>query len=70
MFVIVSVPIISMVITGVDVFKFPVVYTIAVAMALLVGYPVSVWINKNWYENMFIDTEKFLVELKSFEKET
>lgn len=69
LFVIVSVPLISRVLVGVDIFKFPGVYIIAVAMALLIGYPVSVWINKNWYENKIIDTDKFLDELNSFEKE-
>ncbi|WP_321288292.1 hypothetical protein [uncultured Sunxiuqinia sp.] len=69
LFVIVSVPLISRVLVGVDIFKFPSVYIIAVAMALLIGYPVSVWINKNWYENKIIDTDKFLDELNSFEKE-
>ncbi|MBN2894143.1 MAG: hypothetical protein JXL97_19890 [Bacteroidales bacterium] len=69
LFVIVSVPLISRVLAGVDIFKLPGVYFIAVAMALLIGYPVSVWINKNWYENKIIDTDRFLDELNSFEKE-
>ena len=69
LFVIVSIPLISKVLAGVDIFKFPVVYFIAVAMTLLIGYPVSVWINKNWYENKIIDADRFLDELNSFGKE-
>ena len=68
-FVIVSTPLISKVMAGVDIFKHPVVYAIAVALALIIGYPVSVWINKNWYENKIIDTDRFLEELNTFEKE-
>ena len=68
-FVIVSTPLTSKIFTGVDIFSFPVVYVIAVALALLVGYPVAVWINKNWYENKIIETDRFLEELNSFEKE-
>lgn len=69
LFVIVSTPLISMAIVGVNIFLFPIVYAIAVAVALLIGYPVAVWINKNWYVNKIMDTNKFLEELNSFEKE-
>ncbi|MBN2893189.1 MAG: hypothetical protein JXL97_15065 [Bacteroidales bacterium] len=68
-FIIASTPLISIVIAGVNIFSFPVVYAIAVAMALIIGYPVSVWINKNWYENKIIDSDRFLEELNNFEIE-
>lgn len=62
-------PIISKALTGIDIFQFPIKYAIGVGISLIIGYPVSIWIYKNWYEDKMIDTDRFLEEITIFEKE-
>ncbi len=68
-FVIAAAPFLAKAMTGVDMFKLPVNYAVGVAIALIIGYPVTAWINKNWYENKMTDTERFLEEINKFETE-
>lgn len=68
-FVIAAFPFLAKAMTGLDIFMLPVNYAVGVAIALIIGYPVSIWINKHWYENKMIDTEKFLEEINKFETE-
>jgi len=62
-------PITVKALTGIDIFQVPIRYAIAVGLCLIVGYPISIWTYKNWYENKMIDTDRFLEEITRFEKE-
>lgn len=62
-------PIISKALTDIDIFQFPLRYAIYIGISLIIGYPVSIWIYKYWYEDKMIDTDRFIEEITRFEKE-
>ncbi len=68
-FLIVASPILAKAIKGYYLFDFPVRYMIAVCSALVLGYPLAIWIYKNWYQNKIMNIRKFMAEIAKFETE-
>ena len=62
-------PILVKALRNVDVYTNPWRYAGAAIFALIVGYPIGIWMYKNWYEKKIQNTEQFLKEIEKFEKE-
>ena len=69
LFIIVAAPILAKAMRGFDLFGSPLKYAIAFALAVGIGYPITVWIYKNWYDKKLRNTDNFLSELESFEQD-
>ncbi|MGM0612455.1 MAG: hypothetical protein ACQESM_02970 [Bacteroidota bacterium] len=68
LFVIVAAPILAKAMRGFDFFESPLKYAISFAVAIGIGYPITIWIYKNWYDKKLKNTDNFLNELEEFEK--
>jgi len=44
-------------------------YSVGVFLALIIGYPLLIWIYKNWYDKKIQHAKQFLEEINKFEKE-
>ena len=52
-----------------DILSHPYSFIIAFVLSLSLGYPLMLWVYKNWYEKKIKNTNTFLEELNKFEKE-
>lgn len=68
-FAIVAAPILAKALRGFYLFNHPERYIIAIGGALLLGYPLVLWIYKHWYKNKVDKVERFMSELTNFESE-
>lgn len=69
LFVVVAAPILGKALRGFDLFTSPTRFAIAVGLSLVIGYPISIWVYKNWYDKKLKNAEDFLGELNKFEEE-
>jgi len=68
-FAIVAAPILAKALRGFYIFDHPERYITGVGGALLLGYPLVIWIYKHWYKNKIDRVERFVSELTKFESE-
>jgi nitrate reductase NapE component len=68
-FAIVATPILAKAMRGYYIFNHPEIYLIGVGGALLLGYPLVIWIYKHWYKNKINKVDSFVAELTKFESE-
>ncbi|MFV0590130.1 MAG: hypothetical protein ACK5M7_01980 [Draconibacterium sp.] len=69
-FAVVAIPVGVKAVHGFDIFEYPWQYVIGVTLALAIGYPLAIWIYKNWYDKKLQDTNEVLTELDQFEQES
>ena len=67
LFVIVAVPTLGKAMHGFDIYASPTRFAIAVGLALILGYPITIWVYKNWYDKKLKNTNDFIAELSRFE---
>ncbi|MCF8219586.1 MAG: hypothetical protein K9I29_09555 [Bacteroidales bacterium] len=67
LFVIVAAPILAKAMRGFDFFASPLKYAISFVVAVGIGYPITIWIYKNWYDKKLKNTDTFINELEKFE---
>ena len=65
-FVVAAAPILAKALNGMDLFDHPYRYIIGIFISLLIGYPLAVWIYKNWYSRKLKNVSGFLEELNKF----
>jgi uncharacterized membrane protein len=68
-FALVAAPILAKAIGNFDLYAHPYRFVITIIGALGLGYPLVIWIYKNWYEKKLRNTSKFLEDLYKFEAE-
>lgn len=68
-FAVVAVPILAKALRGYYIFSHPQRYLVGVGLALLIGYPLVIWIYKHWYKNKIDKVDSFISELTKFESE-
>jgi hypothetical protein len=68
-FAISAAPILGIALRNFDIYEHPIRFIILIVLALLLGYPVTIWGYKNLYEKKIRNTTKFLEELNKFEQE-
>ena len=68
-FAIVAAPILAQAMRGFYIFNHVDRYLIGVGGALLLGYPLVIWIYKHWYKNKIYKVDSFITELTKFETE-
>ena len=68
-FALFAMPIVAKGLRNFDIMAYTGRYVIAMIGALGLGYPIMLWIYKNWYERKLENTNDFLKELDEFGKE-
>jgi len=68
-FVLVVIPIVAQGLRNLDIMANPELYIIAMIGSLGLGYPILIWVYKNWYEKKLKNTNDLLQELNKFERE-
>lgn len=68
-FTLLAIPIVAKGLRNFDILAHSERYFIAIISALALGYPILIWIYKNWYEKQLQNADEFLKELNRFEKE-
>ena len=69
LYVISTVPVLGIAARNFDFFVHIERYGAGVFLALVIGYPLLIWIYKNWYDKKIQHTKRFLEEINKFEKE-
>ena len=68
-FAISAMPILGIALRNFDIYGHPIRFIIGIVLALVLGYPGTIWGYKNLYEKKIRNTTKFLDELSKFEQE-
>jgi len=68
-FALIAMPILAKGLGNLDIMAYPEKFIIALIGAIGLGYPILIWIYKNWYDKKLKNTNDFLQELNKFKKE-
>jgi len=68
-FAIAAMPILGIALRNFDIYEHPIRFIVGIVLALLLGYPGTIWLYKNLYDKKIKNATNFLEELSKFERE-